>query len=95
LSSAVLSAGDSPTSIETSDSSAKAELTRKFIEKSVDLLSAKCDSAKEDLDKNWVYQITTLGIGLGLIFGLGEAFSKKLLEEQGHARVLYLIVPAS
>ena len=74
--------GDSPTSIATSDVSAT-ELTRKFMEKCIDLLSKKCDSAKEDLDKNWTYQIITLGLGLGLIYGFGSAISKKLLEEPG------------
>jgi hypothetical protein len=92
LSSSAGSGGDSPTSIATSDVSAT-ELTRRFMEKCIDLLSKKCDSAMEDLDKNWTYQIITLGLGLGLIYGLGSAISKKLLEEPGHVRVLYLLIP--
>jgi hypothetical protein len=71
----------------------KPYLSEKLSEKSIELISKKCDSAKEDLDKNWIYQIITLGVGLGLIYGLGGAISTKFLEEPGHEKLLYLIAP--
>ena len=93
MSSSTAPAGESQPPIATSEPGRSDDSTREFMDKCIDLLSKKCDDAKKDLDKNWTYQIITLGLGLGLIYGLGEAVSKKLLEEQGHVRVLYLIIP--
>lgn len=59
----------------------------------VELLSEKCDRAKIDLEKNWTYQIISLGVGLGLISGLGALLSKKFFDEVGHERILDILVP--
>jgi hypothetical protein len=59
----------------------------------LELLSEKCEKAKDDLENNWTYQILSLGIGLGLIYGLGDPLSRKLFETPGYERLLYLIMP--
>ena len=59
----------------------------------VKLLSEQCERAKGDLDKNWMYQIISLGVGLGLIYGLGALLSKKLLDDPGHERILDILMP--
>jgi hypothetical protein len=58
------------------------------------LLYQKCEGAKTDLEHNWIYQIASVGISLGLMFGLAEPISKHFLETVGHERILYLILPA-
>jgi len=63
------------------------------LEKLLELVIKKCDDAKKDLEKNWTYQIISVGVSLGLIFGLGQAISKHYLDEAGHERVLYLVLP--
>jgi hypothetical protein len=42
----------------------------------LELLSDRCEAAKKELDKNWMYQIFTLGVGLGLIYGLAHSLSE-------------------
>jgi hypothetical protein len=59
------------------------------------LLYQKCEGAKTDLEHNWIYQIASVGISLGLMFGLAEPISKHFLETVGHERILYLILPAA
>ncbi len=63
------------------------------LEKLLDLVIKKCDDSKKDLEKNWTYQIIAVGVSVGLIFGLGQAISKHYLDEVGHERVLYLVLP--
>ena len=52
-------------------------------EKLLDLVLEKCENAKRDLENNWMYQIATAGITLGLILGLGKPISKHFFDEEG------------
>jgi hypothetical protein len=66
---------------------------KEISDKILELLSNKCQIATVALDKNWTYQIISLGVGLGLIYGLGEALSRKLLDDSSHETIIRLILP--
>ena len=52
----------------------ESNLILEISDKILELLSNKCQMATVALDKNWTYQIVSLGVGLGLIYGLGQSF---------------------
>ena len=62
-------------------------------DKLLDLVLAKTESTKKDLEKNWSYQITSVGISLGVVLGLGDPLAEKYFEVPGYVRVLYLALP--
>jgi hypothetical protein len=71
------------------DNSGELEAQRQIL----DLVAKKCDSAKKDLEKNWTYQIFSVGASLGLICGLGKLLSKYYTGETDYQYLLYLIAP--
>ncbi len=71
----------------------KATSSVEISDKILELLSNKCQMATVALDKNWTYQIVSLGVGLGLIYGLGESLSRKLLDDSSHEVIIRLILP--
>jgi hypothetical protein len=63
------------------------------LEKVIELLSTKCQTAAAALNRNLLNQIISFGIGLGLVVGLGKALSIKIFGESGDEPILYLIIP--
>jgi hypothetical protein len=49
-------------------------------EKILDYVLKKCDSTKKDLEKSWLYQITSVAASLAMIMGLGKVVSQKIFE---------------
>ncbi|HEX8241775.1 MAG TPA: hypothetical protein VF574_18720 [Allosphingosinicella sp.] len=62
-------------------------------EKYLDRMLAKMESAKADLDKNWLGQIASIAASLALVAGLGSAIANKLLADRGADNALYLVLP--
>jgi hypothetical protein len=62
-------------------------------EKLVEISIKKLETVKRDLEKNWAYQITSVGLSVGLLLGLGDAISKKLFDSSGYDNALFLILP--
>jgi hypothetical protein len=62
-------------------------------EKIVEILLNKCQIATVALDRNWTSQIISLGVGLGLIYGLGRDLSNKFFADPGHETIIRLILP--
>jgi hypothetical protein len=62
-------------------------------EKYLDRMLAKMESAKADLDRNWLGQISSIAISLALIAGLGSAVANKLLSDPRSDDILYIVLP--
>ncbi len=66
---------------------------RDVYEKYLDRILAKSESAKQDLEKNWMGQITSIALSLALVAGLGEVVARKLFDDPDRYSLLYLILP--
>jgi hypothetical protein len=62
-------------------------------EKYLDRMLVKLDSAKADLEKNWLSQITSIAISLALVAGLGSAIANKLFDDPKSDDALYVVLP--
>jgi hypothetical protein len=62
-------------------------------EKYLDRMLGRLDSAKTDLEKNWLSQITSIAISVALVAGLGSAIANKLFDDPKTDNVLYVALP--
>lgn len=62
-------------------------------EKLVELSILNLESAKKDLEKNWMSQLFALGASLAAILGLGALISQRVFGEPGYENILYLLLP--
>ena len=63
------------------------------LERYLDRLLAKVESSKEDLDKNWMAQISSVALSLAVIVGLGGTIAQELFHDKDKFAVLYIILP--
>lgn len=62
-------------------------------EKYLDRILAKTEVAKQDLEKNWMAQITVIALSIALVAGLGGVVARKLFDDPDRYTILYLIFP--
>lgn len=72
---------------------ASTTMAKSISEDLLNLVFTKCENAKQDLEKNWIYQIAATGISLGMVLGMGKFISKYFLQEEDQQKVFYILLP--